>query len=169
MKCFEKLVQNIIFPYVSTFLDSLQFAYKQKRSTDDAVACLLHCLLQHLDTPGFKKKKNIDICSDFNSIQHHQVIKKLQVLQVPSPLIHWIYNFLSNRPKVVKVNNSLSPTIVLNTGAPQGCVLSSLLYILYTNRMIVRVHLLLSIISNADDTAILALLKSRDNDSINVP
>lgn len=68
----------------------------------------------------------IDFSSAFNSIQHHQVIKKLQYLQVPSPLIHWIYNFVSNRPQVIKVDNALSPTIVLNTGAPQGYVLSPL-------------------------------------------
>ncbi len=105
MKYFEKLVQNIIFPYVSSFLDSFQFAYKQKRGTDDAVA-VLHWLLQHLDTPGnYARLLFIDFCSAFNSIQRHQAIKKLQGLQVPSPLIHWIYNFLSNRSQVVKVDN----------------------------------------------------------------
>ncbi len=91
-------------------------------------------MLQHLDTPGiYARLLFIDFSSAFNSIQRHQVIKKLQGLQVPSPLIHWIYNFLSNRLRVVKVDNSLSPTIVLNTGAPQGCVLRPVLYTLYTN------------------------------------
>ncbi len=107
MKCFEKLVQNIIFTYVSPFLDSFQFAYKQKKGTDNTVACLLHWLLQHLDTPGnYARLLFIDFCSAFNSIQHHQVIKKLLGLQVPSALIHWIYTFLSNRSQVVKVDNS---------------------------------------------------------------
>ncbi len=165
MKCFEKLVPNIILPYVSPFLDSFQFAYKQKRGTDDAVACLLHWLLQHLDTPGnYARLLFIDFCSAFNSIQRHQLIKKLQGLQVPSPLIHWIYHFLSNRSQVVNVDNSLSPTVVLNTGAPQGCVLSPFLYILYTNDCqspFTNIHYF----KYADDTAILALLKNSDSNS----
>ncbi len=54
------------------------------------------CLLQHLDTPGnYARLLFIDFCSAFNSIQRHRVIKKLQGLEVSSPLIHWIYNFLS--------------------------------------------------------------------------
>ncbi len=84
-------------------------------------------------------------------------------MQVPSPLIHWIYNILSNRLQVVKVDNLLSPTIVLNTGAPQGCVLSPFLYILYTNDCqspFTTIHYF----KYADDTAILVLLKNNDND-----
>ncbi len=101
----------------------------------------------------------IDFCSAFNSIQRHRVINKLQGLQVPSPLIPWIDHF-----QVVKVDNSLSPTVVLNTGVPQGCVLSPFLYILYTNDCqspFTNIHYF----KYADDTAILALLKNSDANS----
>ncbi len=55
---------------------------------------------------------------------------------------------------MVKVDNSLSPTVVLNTGAPQGCVLS-----LYTFSIrLTNIHYF----KYADDTAILALLKNSD-------
>lgn len=162
MKSFEKMVQNIMLSYVSPFLDCLQFAYKRKRGTEDAAVRLLHCL-QHLDIPGnYARPLFIDFSSAFNSIQHHQLIKKLQCLQVPSPLVHWIDNFLSKRPQVLKVDNA-SPIIVLNTGAPQGCVLSPLLYILYTNDCqspVTTTHYF----KYADDTNILALL-NQDNDS----
>ncbi len=66
--------------------------------------------------------------------------------------------------QVVKVDNLLSHTIVLNTGAPQGCVLSPFLYILYTNDYqspFTTIHYF----KYADDTAILALLKNNGNDS----
>ncbi len=53
---------------------------------------------------------------------------------------------------MVKVDNSLSPTVVLNTGAPQGCVSS-----LYTFSIrLTNIHYF----KYADDTAILALLKN---------
>jgi len=70
---------------------------------------------QHLDISGnYAKLLFIDLSSTFNSIRHHQVIKKLQ--RSPIILIYWIHNFLSNRPQVVKMGSALSPTIVLNTG-----------------------------------------------------
>ncbi len=62
---------------------------------------------------------------------------------------------------MVKVDNSLSPSVVLNTGAPQGCVLSPFLYILYTNDCqspFTNIHYF----KYADDTAILALIKNSD-------
>jgi hypothetical protein len=44
-----------------------------------------------------------------------------------SPLL----DFLTDSPQVVRVGTSA--TLTLNTGAPQGCVLSSLLYSLFTH------------------------------------
>lgn len=165
MKCFEQIVKNIMLPHVTPSLDCLQFAYMQKRGTDDAVACLLHCLLQQLDISGkYARLLFIDFSSPFNSIQRHRMIKNIQSVQVPSSLIYWIHNFLSNRPQVVKVDSTLSPTIVLKTGAPQGCVLSPLLFILYTNDFQSPVTTTTKYFKYADDTAFLALL-NEDNDS----
>ena len=48
-------------------------------------------------------------------------------------ICHWTLNFLLHRPQYVKVNNSLSKPVILNTGAPQGCVLSPFLFTLFTN------------------------------------
>ncbi len=42
-------------------------------------------------------------------------------------------DFLTDRPQVVSVDRHTSFTLILNIGAPQGCVLSPLLYSLYTH------------------------------------
>ena len=62
--------------------------------------------------------------SAFNTIQRHVMIDKLQKLEVPAALVHWVFNFLSNRPQCVRVGDIKSPVLVSNTCAPQGCVLS---------------------------------------------
>ena len=58
---------------------------------------------------------------------------KLQKLEVPAAIVHWVFNFLSNCQQCVRVDDTTSPVIVSNTGVPQGCVLSPFLYTLYTN------------------------------------
>ena len=42
-------------------------------------------------------------------------------------------DFLTGRSQVVKVGNNISTSLTLKTGVPQGCVLSPLLYSLFTH------------------------------------
>ena len=49
MKVCEKLVLNTLKPLVENYLDPLQFAYRSKRSTDDAILFSLEKLYSHLE------------------------------------------------------------------------------------------------------------------------
>ncbi|KAK2155971.1 hypothetical protein NP493_2017g00010 [Ridgeia piscesae] len=71
--------------------------------------------------------------------------------------VHWVFNFLRNRPQCVRVGDIKSPVLVSNTGAPQGCVLSPFLYTLYTNDCR-SVDSSTQFVRFSDDTAMLALL-----------
>ncbi len=62
---------------------------------------------------------------------------------------------------MVKVGQFTSNSITLNVGAPQGCVLSPLLYSLYTHDC-VSSHSSTSIITFADDTVVLGLINNND-------
>ena len=44
-----------------------------------------------------------------------------------------VYSFLTNRSQYVNVSGVCSPHVSISIGAPQGCVLSPLLYTMYTN------------------------------------
>jgi hypothetical protein len=48
-------------------------------------------------------------------------------------LCNWIQDFLTGRTQAASIGNRTSSTLILNTGAPQGCVLSPLLYSLFTH------------------------------------
>ena len=69
-------------------------------------------------------------------------------------LCNWILDFLTGRPQVVRVGNNTSPTLM---GAPQGCVLSPLLYSLFTHDCMAR-HDSNTIIKFADDTTVVGLI-----------
>ena len=160
MKCFERLVLNILQKEVSLKLDPLQFAYKAKRSVDDAVLVFMNNALKHLEKPGtFVRVLFIDFSSAFNTIQPHLMTEKLLSLGVNRNLIGWILDFLTTRTQYVRVNSTVSDTIGLNTGAPQGCVLSPTLYTLYTNDFLTQDKQTV-LLKFADDSAFQGLMSS---------
>jgi len=52
MKVFERLVLRYLKSVINSSMDSLQFAYRENRCTDDAVALAWHFVMQHLDYPN---------------------------------------------------------------------------------------------------------------------
>lgn len=76
----------------------------------------------------------------------------------------WIKDFLFNRPQSVRLGPHLSPSLTLSAGAPQGCVLSPLLYSLYTYDCI-PTHPSNTIIKFADDTTVVGMI-SNGNETV---
>uniref|UniRef100_A0A8K9UYS7 Reverse transcriptase domain-containing protein n=1 Tax=Oncorhynchus mykiss TaxID=8022 RepID=A0A8K9UYS7_ONCMY len=162
MKCFERLVKDHITSTLPDTLDPLQFAYRPNRSTDDAISTTLHTALTHLDKRNtYVRMLFIDYSSAFNTIVPSKLVIKLETLGLDPALCNWVLDFLTGRPQVVRVGNNISSPLILNTGAPQGCVLSPLLYSLFTHDC-VATHASNSIIKFADDTTVVGLITNID-------
>ncbi len=94
-----------------------------------------------------------------------------QAKTVPSATaeeIQGLTSYPENSPAILKTGRLLlsqfqftSNSITLNVGAPQGCVLSPLLYSLYTHDC-VSSHSSTSIVKFADDTVVLGLVSNND-------
>ncbi len=111
-----------------------ELAYHRNRSTDDAFAFTLHTALSHLeDKNTYVRMLFVGYSSAFNTIVPATLVEKLQTLGLNRSLCNWILDFLTGRRHVVRMCNNTSSPLTLNTGAPQGCVLSPLLYSLYTH------------------------------------
>ena len=114
-------------------VDPHQYAYRKNRSTDDAISSVVHVALSHLEKQHtYVRLLFLDFSSAFNTIIPQTLVNKLSVLGIRPPLCNWVLDFLTNRPQTVKIRNIISSSITLNTGSPQGCVLSPLLYTLQT-------------------------------------
>ncbi len=159
MKVFETLLKNHICSSIPVTLDPLQFAYRPNRSIDDTISQVL----THIDCKNGNhvRLQFIDYSSAFNTIILIKLAIKLTDLGLNSSLCDWILDFLIGRPQGVKVGQLTSNSITLNVGTPHGCVLSPLLYSLYTHECVPS-HSSTSIVKFADDTVVLGLISNND-------
>ena len=99
--------------------------------------------------------------SAFNTIVPSKLDRKLQDLGLSSSLCSWVLNFLSDRRQMVRLGSITSSPVTMNTGAPQGCVLSPLLYSLYTYDCTATSSSNI-VVKFADDTKVVGLITNGD-------
>ncbi|KAK3551090.1 hypothetical protein QTP70_012176 [Hemibagrus guttatus] len=162
MKLFDRLVLAYLKNITGPLLDLLQFAYRANRSMDDAVNMGLHFILQHLDKSGtYVRLLFVDFSLAFNTIIPTLLQTKLTQLSVPSSICQWISSFLTDRHQLVKLGKFTSYSRTTSTGAPQGCVLSPLLFSLYTNDC-TSTDPSVKLLKFADNTTVIGLIQDGD-------
>ncbi len=109
--------------------------------------CLEECI--HLGMP-FET-----LSLSFNNIVPSRLITKLKDLGLNTLLCKLVLDFLTGRRQVVRVGGHISSTLILNTGAPQDCVLSPLLYSLHIHDCLGTFD---TIVKFDDDTAVVGLI-----------
>ena len=150
MKCLERLVMDHIRSNIDSNTDPQQYTYRRKRSTSDGVSSVIHTALTHLESrDSYLRLLFLDFSSAFNTIIPQTLANKLLLVGLTPSLCNWVLDFSH---------------IILNTGSPQGCVLSPLLYTLFTHDCTAK-HLGSHIVKFADDTAVVGLISHSDESS----
>ena len=122
----------------------------------------LYTALSHVNKRNtYVRMLLIDCSSAFKTIVPTNLITKLRTLGLNTSLCNWILDFLMGHAQVVRVTNNTCATLILNTGVPQWCVLSPLLYSLFTS---VAKHDSNTIIKFADDTTLVDLITDDETD-----
>uniref|UniRef100_A0A3B3IGF0 Reverse transcriptase domain-containing protein n=1 Tax=Oryzias latipes TaxID=8090 RepID=A0A3B3IGF0_ORYLA len=162
MKCFERVMLTHIQSSIPDTLDPLQYAYRPNRSTSDAIAAALHTSLSHLENKdSYIRMLFIDYSSAFNTVVPHKLTHKLFSLGIHPIICDWLLDFLTGRPQSVRIGDRTSASIITNTGTPQGCVLSPILYTLFTHDCVAS-HKDNIILKFADDTAVIGRITGGD-------
>ena len=93
---------------------------------------------------------SLDISKAFDRVWHKGLLAKLPMFGLHHTLITWISSFLSDRSIAIRVDGYLSKPHSINSGVPQGSVISPVLFILFINDLLSSTSS--SIFSFADDT-----------------
>ncbi|KAL0173244.1 hypothetical protein M9458_033555, partial [Cirrhinus mrigala] len=141
MKSFEKLVLAYLKDITGPLLDPLQFAYRANRDLCEDPVCGLQFGLQH----------------HYSFTPPHQTKPTF----CPTSICQWITSFLTDRQQLVRLGKFTSSSRTTNTGAPQGCVLSPLLFSLYTNDCTSK-DPSVKLLKFADDTTVIGLIRDGD-------
>ena len=157
-----------LLPESEDNLDPYQFSYRKNKSTEDATLLYNNLVVEHLENKNaYVRSVFIDFSSTFNTLKPDIVINKQQsTLNVSPILCKFILDFLTNREQRVRINDILSTVLSISTGAPQGCVLSAILFIIYTNELRSR-FMNCHLIKYADDTVIVGVISNNDESEYN--
>ena len=93
---------------------------------------------------------SLDISKAFDRVRHKGLLAKLPMFGLHHNLITWISSILSDRSIEIRVDGYLSKPHSINSGVPQGSVISPVLFILFINGLLSSTPS--SIFSIADDT-----------------
>ena len=156
-KCMERIVCNQLVASLADRVDPLQFAYKARRGVEDAYLVLVNLTASHIDKSGsYVRVMFMDFSSAFKTNQPN-LIKRLLDLGANHTLVLWIKQLLCDRPQRASLSGTRSDELIVNIGAPQGCVLSPILFSVYTNE-VVSTNALLTLVKFADYMALVARL-----------
>ena len=85
----------------------------------------------------------LDLSAAFDTIDHSILLQRLEdVFRVSDTALSWFSSYLSNRSQIVAIEGAKSAPLTIRFGVPQGSVLGSVLFVMYTTPLtnVIQTH-----------------------------
>ena len=135
----SKLLEMLVCDQTTHFLESNkllpenQHGFRAKKSTMTAWANLQRDWTNNTDDKMVTGILLWDLSAAFDTLDADILVKKLELFGFMQRTRNWFYSFLTNRSQRVKMGGTISSKVKLQSGVPQGGILSPLLYIVYVS------------------------------------
>ena len=77
----------------------------------------------------------LDLSKAFDSVHHPTLLNKLRHIGASPEVVKWFESYLTGRSQFVRIGTSVSSSLDITHGVPQGAILSPLLFTIYVNEL----------------------------------
>ena len=143
---FSKILERAVFIQLvhylefNSLLNTNHHGGRQYHNTATALLQMYDQWLEEVERDLMVGVMMIDLSAAFDMVDHHILVKKLELYGFDTHSITWVGSYLTNRSQVVMVDGCFSPPLGITCGVPQGSILGPLLYIIFTNDIPHIVH-----------------------------
>ena len=128
---FERCLYDEIYEYFDPVLSKIQCAFRKGFSTQYSVTVMIEKWRNNVDKGKSCAVLLTDLNKVFDCIVDDFLIAKLEAYGFSYEALKVMYNYVTDRKRRTKVNNSFSDFIDLLLGVPQGSILDPLLFSIY--------------------------------------
>ena len=143
-KIYERILQNRIFALLKqnniSFPNPQQQGFQKHLSCVSTVFCLQETIQYNMDQGSSTYVAFLDIKKAFDTVWHHALLVKLNKLGICGKIWRIICQLYENMMSAVTINGQRSKWFCIEQGVRQGGVMSTFLYLVYNNDLLVELE-----------------------------